>query len=258
MSFTTARLAAAFVLAAGLSAPALAQEGAPAETQPEAASQDLPDGFEILERHVEAIGGTERGMEVEGLRMSGTVSVPAMGMTGRITISAAAPAKQLVEVSLPVGNMVQGTNGEKAWMSQPGTQPMMLPDAQAQMMIENADFYAHYQPRERYESATTVGTETIDGETYYTVELVDTDGDESIGVYSAESGLQRFEKTRMAPGSDVFAQEIELLEYEEIDGMKFPKKMLMTQQGMKQEIIFETVEVDPDFGEDAFAAPGGN
>ncbi|MEM7623383.1 MAG: hypothetical protein AAF235_09285 [Planctomycetota bacterium] len=253
----TARMAAAFLLTAGLSLPALAQEGAPAEAQPAEANADLPEGFDILERHVEAIGGAEAGKKLTGVRMSGAMSMPAMGMTGSITVSAAPPAKQLIEISLGnMGSMVQATDGERAWASQPGGAVQMIPEPQASAMIESADFNARYEPRERYASATTTGTENMDGVDVYVVELTTSSGEESIGYYSVETGLQHAEKTRIAPGSDTFGNEVVFLDYKDYDGMKFPTTMKMVQQGFAQELTFETIEINPEFDAGAFDAPG--
>jgi hypothetical protein len=255
----TTRMAAAFLLAAGFVPLAAAQDadpmsGAPVEVE---ASADLPEGFEILERHVEAIGGAEAGKALEGIRMAGTMAMPAMGMSGTITVSAAPPAKQLIEITINgMGDMVQGTDGERAWASQPGGQAMMMPEPQAKDMIESADFRARYEPRERYQSATTTGIETVDGAEVYVVELVSTNGDESVSYYNVETGLQHAEKTRAAPGASAFASEVTFLDYKEFAGMKFPTTMKMVQQGFAQEITFETVEVNPAFDADTFDAPG--
>ncbi len=259
--FRTTRLAGAFLLAAGLSIPALAQsgmqEGAPAEAQPEQAQADLPEGFEVLERHVEAIGGTEAGMELEGLRMTGTMSIPAMGMQGDISVSAAPPAKQLVEIEIQnMGSIVQGTDGEKAWASQPGGEPEMVPEPQAEAMAENADFYLRFKPRERYQSATTTGTETMDGTEVHVVELVSNSGEQSLGYFRVDNGLQLAEKTRTAPGATTFSNEVRYLDYQEVEGMKFPMKLVMTQGGFTQEMTFESVEVNPEFDAGTFDAPG--
>ena len=251
-------MAAAFVLAAGLSMPALAQEGAPAaEAQQAQPAADLPDGFAVLERHVEAIGGKEAGMKLEGIRMSGTMSMPAMGMNGTITVSAAAPAKQLLQITITgFGSMVQGTDGERAWASQPGGQPQIVPDPQAKAMIDGADFHARYEPRNRYESATTTGTETMGDTEVYVVELVSASGEESVGYFSVETGLQHAEKTRVAPGADTFGNEVTFLDYKEYDGMKFPTTMKMVQQGFAQELTFDAVELNPEFDAATFDAPG--
>lgn len=255
----TARLtmAAAFLMTAGVALPALAQDadpmsGAPIEAE---AAADLPDGFEILERHVEAIGGAEAGKALQGVRMAGTMAMPAMGMSGSITVSAAPPAKQLIEITIAgMGNMTQGTDGERAWAIQ-GGQTMFMPEAQAKEMVESADFAARYAPRERYTSATTTGTETLDGTEVYVVELVSTNGAESIAYYSVETGLQHAEKTRSAPGSTTFSAEVTFLDYKEVNGMQFAGTMKMIQQGFAQEITFETIEVNPEFTAGTFDAP---
>jgi hypothetical protein len=251
--FRTIVLAA--MLAAGC--PVCAQDGAPASAPESAPAASLPEGFSVLERHVEAIGGKELGMKLDGFRMVGALAMPAMGMSGTISIDAQAPSSQLLEVNITgVGIIVNGTNGEKAWATQaPGQPPQLIEGPQAETMMQNANFRSRYDPRTTYTSATTVATEELEGEACYRVELVSATGVESVGLFSVETGLQRKEMTRSAPGATVFTQEVIYSDYREVGGLKFPFRMSIVAQGFAQELTFESIEVDPEFAAGTFDAP---
>lgn len=247
------------VLAALLAAscPVCAQDGAPDAAPESSPAASLPDGFSVLERHVEAIGGKELGMKLEGFRMVGALAMPTMGMSGTISIDAQAPSSQLLEVNITgVGVIVNGTNGEKAWATQaPGQPPQLIDGPQAETMMQNANFRSRYDPRSTYTSATTVATEEVAGEACYRVELVSAAGVESVGLFSIESGLQIKEMTRSAPGAAAFLQEVTYMEYREVEGLKFPFKMSIIAQGFAQELTFESIEIDPEFAAGTFDAP---
>ncbi|MGP1273094.1 MAG: hypothetical protein ACTS22_07155 [Phycisphaerales bacterium] len=249
---------AGLVMAAGLVGVAGAQDGtAPAETQ-ERATAELPDGFVLLEKHLEASGGAEAGLALEGVRMAGSFSMPAMGINGEITISFKAPSMQIIEINLgAMGAMVQGTDGTVAWASpQPGLEPEVVTGPQAEQLLQQGRFKDRYAPRELYTEAVTVAKDEIDGEPYYRVELKDKNGEESVALFHAGTGLQHKEMTRVAPNAPTFASEVTFLDYRTVDGLVFPFKMVIAQGPMEQEVVFTEIEVNPDYAEGAFSPPG--
>ena len=76
-------VAAALVLAGCASAGLAQAEDAPVRT-PEVTA--ATDGFALLEKQVEAAGGREAGEALKGLRMEGSFAMPAMNLTGPLTI----------------------------------------------------------------------------------------------------------------------------------------------------------------------------
>ena len=260
MPFDRLTAVSAAVLAfAGVSATA--QTESQTETQPAEASapaENLPDGFSVLEKHIEASGGAEAGLALEGFRMSGSFTMPAMGMNASITISFQDPSKQVIEVNLgAMGSVIQGTDGTVAWASpQPGMEPSIVEGPEAETLLAQGRFKDRYTPRELYTEATTVGTEEHDGEKYYRVELTDKDGQETVGLYSVRTGLQHKEMTRIAPNAPTFASEVTFTDYRSVGGMTFPFKMLISQGPMEQVVQFTEIEVNPDFADGTFDPPG--
>ncbi|MEM9166787.1 MAG: hypothetical protein AAGB48_07150 [Planctomycetota bacterium] len=237
--------------------PAAAQPDTEAESESEQPAADLPDGFDILDKHLEASGGAEAGLKVQAMRMLGDFAMPAIGMGGTITISMQAPNSQIINVSLGgMGTMVQGTNGEAAWRQDPGMPMRMLRGPEAEQMIEQAKFHAQYAPREQYTSATTLGTEEMNGEPHYRVGLVSAAGNESVGFYSVRTGLRYMER-QVDPDTGAVASEIAYEDYRTIDGgLVMPFKMSISSGGIQQVITYTEIQVDPEFDSSTFDAPG--
>lgn len=223
------------------------------------ASADLPDGFAVLEKHVEAIGGQKANMEIKGIQMLGSFDMPAMGIGGTIDIKMAEPNKRIMTINVEgFGEINQGTDGKVAWTTQmPGTPPTMLEGEDAENQIEDADFYARVKPREEYTSAETVGVFTHDDVKVYKVKLVDSRGNHSEALYEIESGLLRKQSFKESEDATSFTSETEFNDYRAIkDDVKMPFELVVISPQMGQTITFEKIVIDPEFGEGDFDAPG--
>ena len=85
-------------MAALLLAPLYAQ--APAKT--ETLTRALPDAREIINRHVQAIGGREAVLGHKSMHATGTLSVASAGISGPMEIFGAAnPNRVIVKTSVP-------------------------------------------------------------------------------------------------------------------------------------------------------------
>ncbi len=223
------------------------------------ASADLPDGFAVLEKHVEAIGGQKANMEIKGIQMIGTFAMPAMGLGGSIDIKMAAPNKRVMAINVEgMGAIDQGTDGKVAWTTQmPGTPPTMLEGEAAEEQIEDADFYARVKPREEYTSAENVGVFTHDDVKVYKLKLVDSRGNHSEALYEVESGLLRKQSFKETAESTTFSSETEFNDYRAIQGeVKMPFQLEILSGQFGQTITFEKIVIDPEFDESDFEAPG--
>ena len=223
---------------------------------------DLPDGFTVLEKHVEAIGGVEANMKIKGLQMLGTFEMPNVGpggISGTIDIKMAAPNKRVMAINVEgFGEINQGTDGKVAWTTQmPGTPPTVLEGEAAQEQIDDAEFYGRVKPREQYTSAETVGVFTHDDVKVYKVKLIDKSGKHSEALYEVESGLLRKQSFKDSAEDTAFSSETEFNDYRAIDGeVRMPFQLVVEANQMGQVITFEKVVTDPKFAEDAFDAPG--
>lgn len=249
-----------------LTCQAVAQEGTTAVTTPKATSQattqpgagtKLPDGFAILEKHVEAVGGEEKNRQFKAVRMSGEFKIPAMNLTGEITINSKAPSSTLIVVDLPgMGQVVQGTDGKTVWASQPGQPVRVMQGGQAEELKNQAQFYASIEPRKTYTDAKTVAIVEHDGSKCYKLNLTTSWGSHQVGLYEVESGLLRKMSVRADAESDVYTNETAFSDYQEIEGIKHARTLELINGQMRQVMTFDTVELDPEFEEGLFDPPG--
>lgn len=249
-------LALAAALLAGHSA---AQEEDGKKSTHASTSADLPDGFAVLEKYVEALGGLEAHEKMTGVKMTGRFAMPAMGIGGTIDMNMATPNKRVMLINVEgFGVIQQGTDGKVAWTTQiPGSPPTMLEGEQAQEQIEDADFLSRVKPREQYTAAETVGVFTHKDQKVYKVKLVDKNGDHSEALYEVESGLLVKQSVKADPEAPGFATETEFSDYREISGgVKMAYSMVVTANQSQQTITFDEITLNPQFLDDTFDPPG--
>lgn len=235
---------------------AVPETNSPVPTSPSACAQTLPDGFEILDTCVEAIGGEEAYRDHKSEMMSGTVSIPAFGVEGTIVVRRQAATKTLVTIELAgLGEVTQGTNGEVAWSSEAGQPAKLLDGPQAESLINEANFYGPVEPKKTYTSAKLVETVEFDGVECYKLELVTSWGAHQVGLFEVESGLHRKTSTRASEDSDVFTTETTYSDYREVEGVKRPHKLVVNAMGIEQVIEFDEIEFDAKFDKELFTPP---
>src|SRR5687768_4401505 len=87
----------ACVFAAGLAASPLQKpvepQQKPVEPQQKPAETALPPAQAVIDRHIEAVGGRAAIKAHNSVRVSGSITVPANGMSGALEVFAARPNK---------------------------------------------------------------------------------------------------------------------------------------------------------------------
>ncbi|GAB5497270.1 MAG: hypothetical protein Phyf2KO_23500 [Phycisphaerales bacterium] len=249
-------LAMATALLAG---HASAQESVSSSAEGAAVAQNLPDGFEILEKHVEAIGGEKAWKKHTGVRMEGTFDMPAFGMGGTVLINMQAPNKRAMVINVEgMGVIKQGTNGEVAWNTQmPGTPPTILEGEDAKDEIKEADFYGDIYPRKKYASAETVGEFTLDDKKVYKVKLVTADGDHLESMFDIETGLLLRQSFKASEDAASFSTETVFKSYKDLgDGIMMASELEIVTPQFSQTITMDSIELDPEFESTTFDPPG--
>ncbi len=254
-----ARLGLACVLMTAAGA-ATAQHEAPATDTQTVAPADLPDGFSLLEKHIEAVGGKEAVKKVERLRMNGTFTITAMGMTGDLLIQLEAPGKMAVVVELPgMGQIDQGTDGEVAWQStMPGAPAQIVEGEPAEALKDQARFTDEYTPRETYESAVTIGKELFEDQMVYRVETKKKRTEAvSQSLYSVDTGLLLAEMKKSSPDAENFDLVTVMSDYRKVgDLVLMPHKMTASTPQFDQVIEMSAIEINPEFEAGTFDTPG--
>ncbi len=247
-------------LAAALLSGHSAAQATDTQTEPaSAASETMPGAYEILEKHVEAIGGKEAWMETEGMRMVGSFDMPSFGMKGPIEIAVAAPNKQSVRVEVPgMGTVYEGTDGKAAWETpMPGQPATMLEGETLEKEIKDADYYAEFSPKKKFPEAEVVGLVTHNDTKAYKLKLVSHTGQASTALFDKESGLLVQVMTTLDTPSGEQTMTTEYRDYREVkDGLMAAYGMKIVSPMFTQVLKFDTIEINPDFEKGTFDPPG--
>jgi len=162
-----------------------------ARTPQSQAPARLPAAREIIDRHIKEIGGRAAILAQTSTHTTGTVSLPAAGLTGKLEAFHAKPNKFLQRMTLPgIGDLEEGFDGTVGWSISPLTGPTIIDGKQLEQRGFDADFFEELKAPDRYQSITTVEKTTFDGRPAYKIRLLKHTGEEDVEFYDVESGLK--------------------------------------------------------------------
>jgi len=154
-------------------------------------ANSLPSARSLIDRHIKEVGGREAILAQTSSHATGTVSIPAAGLSGKLDSYHAKPNKFLQRMSLPgIGDVEEGFDGTVGWSLSPLTGPTVLEGKLLEERKFDADFYEDLKSGDRYTSITTVEKTTFEGRPAYRIRLVKKAGDEDIEFYDTETGLK--------------------------------------------------------------------
>jgi hypothetical protein len=155
------------------------------------AAAGLPSARSIIDRHIKEIGGREAVLAQTSTHATGTVSLPAAGLSGRLEAFHAKPNKFLQRMTLPgIGDIEEGFDGTVGWSVSPLTGPTVLDGRQLEQRKFDADFFEDLKSNDRYESMTTLEKTTFADRPVYKIQLTRKGGGEDIEFYDATTGLK--------------------------------------------------------------------
>ena len=226
---------------------AVASAQTPATAPPPAAQQkppaSLPEARTLIDRHIAAIGGREAILAVSSTHMTGTIAIPAAGLSGTLDVYAAKPNLTRLKMSIPgFGDAEEGFDGKVAWGISPATGPALSTGKELEQKTFDADFYRELRDPSRYQSITTVEQTTFAGEPAYKVRLVSKSGVEDFEYYAVDDGLKiGGSATRETPMGTMSAVQT-FGEYKKYGALMHPSSVKITTMGVEQVITVTGVE----------------
>lgn len=229
------------VAAAGAFAHAQATQTAPAAVQ----SAELPSAKSLLDRHIAAAGGREAMLARSSSHVTGTVTFPANGMSGKLEIFAAKPNKMLNKMTLEgVGEILEGFDGTVGWTLSPMTGPMLASAKEVEQKKLDLDFYGDLNADKKYKAMKTLEKTTFEGRPCYKVALTKPDGTDDIEYFDAETGLKAGRQaTRESPMGAISAT-VSVVEYKKFGAFLMPAKIKQSAMGVEVLLTFDSVEHD--------------
>ncbi len=206
----------------------------------------IPTLEEVLERHIEAVGGREALERLTTRVMTGRLVTdlpsrqPPVYESNAFAIYGKVPAKYLYVQRSARGTHRDGCDGAACWRWAAG----------------ETELDAHYDPRfawsadpqnalrmwEYFPDMEVRGAGTLEGRSVY---LVDIDDDVSHALYfDAQTGLL----VRLGYNREIG-------DYREVDGVLVPFSMSISRKGGSSTYVFETIEHNVPIEDSEFAAP---
>ncbi|MDP8989571.1 MAG: outer membrane lipoprotein-sorting protein [Acidobacteriota bacterium] len=211
------RIALLAAFAAALTSPQVSAQDLPKQDLPK---QDLPKAETILDRFVEVTGGKAAYQKHTHEKMTGTIVVPEIGMTGNLTRYSAAPDKEYSSLQLgPLGKAESGFSGGVAWEKNALTGPRVKNGDEKAQAEREARFNAQVDWRKVFAKVETAGSEIVNGEDCYKVQVTPAAGKPETQFYSKKSGLLLKTATIAVSPMGEIPVEVEVSDYKTFDGV---------------------------------------
>ncbi len=192
----------------------------------------------VIKNYIDAIGGSEAVTAVTDYVLEGSMSV--QGMALNMKMYSRRPNHQCVETYMQ-GNLVskQVFNGEAGKMVSPMGEQKIEGE-----MLENMKTESILFPETQYAELgfklELLGADNVDGKDVIKMKVVNPSGKEQTVYFSRTSGLKVKEVSTTPQGT----MSSTFIEYAEVNGVKFPKKMNQSVGPQSFDIVFETIKVN--------------
>lgn len=220
-------------------------------------AQAMPTAASVVARHVEAIGGKDAVMKISSVHQQGTMEMPGMGLSAEMSLYAAAPNKQSVNMVIPgIGEILQGYNGEYAWNADPMSGPRLADGAELGNRAESAIFLESFGIFDAtdFTSMEIVEKSLFAGEEAYKVKFVRKSGSESYEFYSVASGLRVGSQSEAVSPMGTIQINATVSDYKDFGGVKLPTRLSQSQAGQDIVMTMRSITFN-DVPADAFALP---
>ena len=217
----------------------------------------LPKAEQILEKHLEAMGGRAAHEKLRNRVTKGTFGIRGMVAKAKMTIYAAAPQKQYVLIESDMfGKIESGTDGETVWEITTMMGPQVKKGDERAFGLREAMFHLILDWKKMYKSAECVAVEEIDAAPCYKVVMTPKEGKPETLYYDKKTHLlikMEFElKTAMGTISVVATPS----DYKRVDGILIPHKIIQEVIDLqKLEIVIESVEHNTEIPAERFKLP---
>jgi outer membrane lipoprotein-sorting protein len=220
------------------------------------AQAPLPAGGTLLDKYIEVTGGRAAYEKVKTRIETMTVEIPAAGVKFQTTAYHAAPDKSYTVMEVPgAGKVEEGTDGNIAWsLSAMQGARIKEGDERAFALLEAA-YDSDVRWKDYYKSVETTGTEMVEGEPCYKVELTSKEGLKQTRYFSTKSGLMLKATMTMKTAMGDIPAETVLSEYRDEGGILAPHKMVNKMMSQQMIISVDSIKLNPEIDPSRFALP---
>ena len=219
-----------------------------------AAAQDVD---KILDSHFKAIG-QKNLLKVKTLKTTGKAMI--MGMESPFTMYSKRPDKICVEMEFQGSKIIQGYDGETAWMINPmmgSTTAVEISGPQADDIIESADQDGLlWKYKEKGHTLELEGTEEVNGREAYVLKMTKKNGNIARYYIDKENYLLPRMITQTEMNGMPTDVDVLISDYREVDGFKMPFNTDQRISGQSMiNFIIDNVELDLELEDSLFSKP---
>ena len=222
-----------------------------------ATAQEISDPYDILNRYFQAVGGLDLLTAEKTSYSEGILSIG--GMEGTLKTWISKPGRYRAEIALGPLNIIQGDNGEHAWiLDQNGKlQVITNPDEatikrrKVKRLIEE---YAYAKRNSKVFTVNFEGIEPVDGKDCYVVKVSNNINFDS---YTAYLNIQTFLQEKAVYIEDDQSRDVYYHDYQEIDKLRIPFwiKEIAHRTGQSQDIKLTQYLSNPEIDSSLFEPP---
>lgn len=221
-----------------------------------AAVDALPSVKDVVTKSVEALGGREAWMRSTSRRMKGLYQSEDSSVFVGIEILQKSPNKSLTKLTLPNGLTIREVcDGKAVWIEDfRGGYHELTGPAQAYRM-KQSDLLVNIKALESAENGKVKGIEKVGTHTTYVVEFSDRKNLLSRVYFDTESGLPVHTEDVFTTPDGPYTVKTDLDDYREVEGLKFPFRVKVTEKGAVSNMKITQVNVNPEIDDSVFLKP---
>jgi len=239
--------------AASASSDSKATTGASAPASAPALTAD-----QILENYIKAIGGRENWKKLTTRISTGTIDVPAMNLSGLVTVREKAPNRSIFTVNFNGAVFQQGFDGTIGWSNDPQNGLREQTGEELAETKRDSDFYHPLDLKQMYSKITVAGTDKIDDRDAYVLEASSGDlGTDKI-YFDAQNGLvlRIVGQHHTLDGPATFTEDFS--DFREVDGIKLPYTVRQESPSSTFTIKFTEIRHNEAIEDASFAKPAAH
>jgi hypothetical protein len=213
----------------------------------------IPDGLtasRVIDNYLSAIGGEANIRKVNDIKI-----VMKAEMQGReLEISVLSKNPDKYKQSVNMGGMEVMTmiyDGVDLMIQQMG-QTAPVDEKQKLDMSYSAAIVSEIAVKDKALEMKLVGVENIEGASTYVVEVTKPSGDVTTYYYDIDSGLKLRESSVIQGPQGEMVQNTDLMDYQEVEGVKFPATIIFPMGPMKMKATTQSIEVNSGISDSEF------
>jgi hypothetical protein len=220
------------------------------------AGEQLPSVDQILNRYVQALGGKAAMERLTSLSLTGTMEVPAAGLSGKAEVITRAPNKYLLRVEIEgFGQVTQAYDGSAGWYQDPISGLRDVTGLELAQLKREADFHREGHLKDVYAKLAIKGKEKVGGSDAYVIEATPPEGGTEKLYFDTQTGLLvRTDAVSHSPQGEIPA-ETYLEEYKEISGVKIPFTIRQVSSVVTSVIKFTDAKPNVEVEQSRFTKP---